>query len=79
MVIRLAALAVAGILSLPVTAYFLDGQGTENWILPVQLLVMAALGALLWPRRLVGALIGVGMGLVGAAVFFLLLNGFHGA
>ncbi|PVG83253.1 hypothetical protein DDE18_08110 [Nocardioides gansuensis] len=79
MVIRLAVLAVAGIFSLPVTAYFLDGERTENWILPVQLLVMAALGALLWPKRLVGALIGVGMGLVGVAVFFLLLNGFEGA
>ena len=79
MVIRLAVLAVAGIFSLPVTAYFLDGRRTENWILPVQLLVMAALGALLWPQRLAGALIGVGMGLVGVGVFFLLLNGFEGA
>ncbi|HEX6150511.1 hypothetical protein, partial [Nocardioides sp.] len=39
-------LVAAGMLSLPVAAYFLDDQGTENWILPVQLGGMALVGAL---------------------------------
>ena len=84
-------LLVAGILSLPVAAYFLDSPGTENWIVPAQLVAMAAIGAVvgrLLPgiagsagRRpvLVGAVMGVVMALVGVAIFFLLLNGFSGA
>ncbi|GGD09020.1 hypothetical protein [Nocardioides daphniae] len=86
-------LLVAGMVSLPFSAAFLDREGTESWILPVQFAVMAALGAetavvlpaLARPgattvRR---ALTGVGWGLlaalVGVAVFWLLLNGFEGA
>ena len=34
-----------GIFSLPVTAYFFDGEGSENWIIPVAVLLMAVLGA----------------------------------
>jgi hypothetical protein len=34
-----------GMLSLPLAAYFLDDPGTENWIVPGRLLVMAAIGA----------------------------------
>ena len=45
-VVALLLLLVAGVLSLPVVAYFFDDQGTENWIIPVKLLVMALLGAL---------------------------------
>ncbi|GAA1172573.1 hypothetical protein GCM10009584_11890 [Ornithinimicrobium humiphilum] len=88
-----AILLVTGIFSLPVVAYFLDGPGTEDWILPVQLVLMAAIGAgcavglpALAPagaargRR---ALVGVGWGLlaalVGVLLFWFLLNGLRGA
>lgn len=84
-------LIAAGMLSLPLAAYFLDDQGTENWILPVQLGGMAVIGALVGValpgflggstrrRVLVGAAYGVGAAVVGVLVFFLLLNGFSGA
>ena len=86
-------LLVLGIFSLPVTAYFFDEQGTENWILPIALVVMAGLGALvgsLLPglagrgaarRRsaLIGAAVGVGALAIGVIVFFLLISGFRGA
>lgn len=86
-------LLTAGILSLPLTAAVVDGPGMENWILPVQLVVMAAIGAAVTialpamaragaPTR-TRALIGLGWGLlaalVGVLVFWLLLNGFRGA
>lgn len=91
--VGIAVLVVTGVLSLPVAALFLDGQGTENWIVPVQLLAMALVGALTTlalpalaraggsvERR---ALTGVGWGLLaavpGVLVFWLLLNGFRGA
>ena len=93
---RVAALMIllaAGILSLPLAALFLDGEGQENWIVPAQLAAMALLGAVvgsLLPglagssasasrARLVGALAGVGMALLGLVIFFLLLSGFDGA
>jgi hypothetical protein len=86
-------LLVAGILSLPVSAVFFDGEGSENWILPVQLGGMAVIGALVGAatpaiagegastgkRVLVGALLGLGLALIGVVLFFLLLNGFDGA
>lgn len=86
-------LLAAGILSLPLAALFLDGEGQENWIVPAQLAAMALLGAVvgsLLPglagpsasagrARLVGAVVGVGMALVGLVIFFLLLSGFDGA
>ena len=84
-------LLAAGILSLPLAASLLDDQGSENWILPAQLGVVAVLGAVVGValpgfvggstrRRLaVGAAYGVGAGLVGVAVFFLLLSGLDGA
>ena len=84
-------LIAAGMLSLPLAAYFLDDQGTENWILPVQLGGMALIGALVGValpgfltgstrrRALVGAAYGVGAAVVGVLIFFLLLNGFSGA
>ncbi|MDZ5619917.1 hypothetical protein [Nocardioides bizhenqiangii] len=86
-------LLVAGVLSLPVAAAFFDGEGSEDWILPVQLGGMAAVGALVGlatpalvgdgaatgRRVIVGALLGIGAALVGVALFFLLLNGFDGA
>lgn len=86
-------LAVTGVFSLPVTAYVLDGPSTENWIVPVQLAAMAAVGAgsaLLLPalapsgagrgrRALVGAGWGVCAALLGVLVFWFLLNGLRGA
>ena len=85
-------LGVAGIVSLPLSAYFLDGEGTENLILPVQLGGMAALGGLVgWAtpslapekpvnkRIAIGMVIGLVTAVVGGVVFFLLLNGFEGA
>ena len=87
--IALALLLAAGILSLPVAAAFLDGESTENLIVPVQLAVMAALGAIvgyLLPGLAgngssrarsagLGALVGVATALVGVFLFFVLLNG----
>jgi hypothetical protein len=85
-------LVVAGILSLPIAAAAFDNEGSENWIVPAQLGGMALIGALVGQgipaltgaessgrRALFGALIGVGMALVGVLIFFLLLSGFDGA
>ena len=86
-------LLVLGIFSLPVTAYFFDEPGTENWILPTALAVMAGLGAVvgsLLPglagrgasrRRgaLIGAAVGIGALAIGVIVFFLLISGLRGA
>ncbi|HYH71574.1 MAG TPA: hypothetical protein VD764_00020 [Nocardioides sp.] len=91
-VAALLVLLVLGVVSLPLVASVLDGQGTENWIIPVQLLLMAATGALAgWavpslagaqPTRrrgiLVGAAIGLGCAVLGLVIFFLLLNGISG-
>jgi len=92
-VVGVLALLVAAVLSLPVVAYFLDGQGTENWIIPVQLAVMAAIGAgvtsalpaLVRPgssparRALTGAGWGLLAAVVGVLVFWLLISGLSGA
>ncbi|CUR59189.1 conserved membrane hypothetical protein [metagenome] len=92
-VVGVLVLLVAGMVSLPLSALVLDDQGTENWILPAQLLVMAGIGAAVTAalpalaragsssgRR---ALTGVGWGLlaavVGVLVFWLLISGFDGA
>jgi hypothetical protein len=92
-VIAVVVLVVAGVLSLPVAAAFVDGEGSENWILPAQLGGMAVVGAVvgrLLPglagegshrarAAWIGAAVGVGAALVGLVLFFLLLNGFDGA
>ena len=92
-VVAVLILVVAGILSLPVAAAFFDGEGSENWILPAQLLGMAVVGAIvgrLLPglagegatagrATWVGAAAGLGAAVVGLVLFFLLLNGFDGA
>lgn len=86
-------LLVLGILSLPVVASFLDGEGTENWIIPVQLILMAIIGAAVTvampalaragastaARAVTGAGWGVLAAVIGLVVFFFLLNGFDGA
>jgi hypothetical protein len=91
-ILGLIVLVVAGVLSLPLAAAAFDKQGSENWIIPVQLGGMAVIGALVGialpgltgaetsgRRALLGAAIGVGMALAGVLIFFLLLNGFDGA
>ena len=92
-VVGILALAVLGMLSLPATAFVLDDQGTENWIVPVQLLGMAAVGAAVTValpglaregappgrRAMTGAWWGLLAAFVGVIVFWLLLNGFSGA
>jgi hypothetical protein len=91
--VALVLLVAAGIVSLPVAAAFLDGESTENLILPVQVAGMAVLGAIIGSLlpgvagagssrkrgATWGALVGVAAALVGVALFFLLLNGFSGA
>ncbi|MEO5609873.1 MAG: hypothetical protein ABIQ61_06750 [Ornithinibacter sp.] len=86
-------LLIAATLGLPLVASVLDGPGTENWIIPVYLLVMAVIGTavtLALPamaragaptgmRALTGAAWGMLLALIGVLVFWLLLNGFHGA
>ncbi len=89
-----AVLVPAGVFSLPLAAYLLDrGPGTENVILPSQLLVMMLLGAALagalpalaprsagiGRRLLTGAGWGLLAAVLGVAVFWLLLNGLTGA
>ena len=91
--IALVVLLVVGILSLPLSAAVLDGQGTENWIIPAQLAGVAVVGAVVGyalpglagtgaSRRRgagVGVVAGIGGALVGVLLFLLLLNGFSGA
>jgi hypothetical protein len=91
--VALVLLLAAGMMSLPLAALGFDDEGTENWIIPVQLGGMALVGALIAlalpglvrdgssPRRraAVGAAIGIAMALLGVLVFFLILNGFDGA
>jgi hypothetical protein len=85
-------LVVAGTVSLPLAATPFDSEGSENWIIPVQLGGMAVIGAVVslaipaltgaetvGRRVALGALIGVVTALVGVLVFFVLLNGFDGA
>ena len=92
-VVGVLVLLVTGILSLPVAASLLDGEGAENWIVPFQLVVMAAIGAgvtLALPalargaagtgrRALTGAWWGLLAAFVGVLVFWLLISGFDGA
>lgn len=86
-------LLVLGMLSLPATAYVLDDPGTESWIVPVQLLAMAAVGAAVTValpalacegapagrRALTGAWWGLAAAFAGVVVSWLLVSGFGGA
>jgi hypothetical protein len=92
-VVGIVVLLVLGMLSLPVAAYVLDGEGRENWIIVAQLGAMAVLGAAVTiglpglahegastgRRALTGIWWGLLAALVGVVVFWLLLNGFRGA
>ena len=86
-------LLAAGVLSLPISAAFLDGEGTENWIVPAQLLVMGLVGAAVTValpalaradgstgrRALTGAWWGLLAAFVGVLVYWFLINGIGGA
>ena len=92
-VVGIVVLLVTGVLSLPLSASLLDGQGTENWIIPVQLVAMAAVGAgvtVALPalagegastgrRAMTGIWWGLLAAVVGVLVSWLLLNGIRGA
>ena len=92
-VIGIVVLLVLGMLSLPVSAYLLDGQGTENWIVPAQLVAMGAVGAgvtiglpalaredaTTGRRALTGIWWGLLAAFVGVLVFWFLINGVRGA
>jgi hypothetical protein len=92
-VVGIVVLLVLGVLSLPAAAYVLDAQGTEDWIVPAQLVVMAAVGAavtVLLPglaregattgrRAMTGAWWGLLAAAVGVVVFWLLISGIGGA
>jgi hypothetical protein len=92
-VVGIVVLFVTGLLSLPVAAFLLDSQGSENWIIPVQLGVMAATGAVVTVALPALAREGAGTGrrartgiwwgllaaLVGVLVFWFALNGIRGA
>ncbi|GGC54899.1 hypothetical protein IEU95_09125 [Hoyosella rhizosphaerae] len=85
-------LFVLALVSLPISASFLDGERTEDIVLPVHFLVMAVAGAViaqLLPlanagasatrRTVIGVATGLGMAVLGMAVFWFLLNGLGGA
>ena len=86
-------LLVLGMLSLPATAYVLDGPGTENWIVPAQLVGMAAVGAAVTValpglaregattgrRAMTGAWWGLIAAFAGVVVFWIAINGYGGA
>lgn len=92
-VVAILVLLVAGILSLSLAASVLNRSDTENWIIPVHLLLMAVIGTgvtLAVPAMAredtptaMRALTGMGWGiltaLTGMLAVWLLLNGFHGA
>ncbi|SEC73959.1 hypothetical protein SAMN04489844_2892 [Nocardioides exalbidus] len=92
-VVGIVVLLVLGMLSLPLAAYVLDGPGAENWIVPVQLVAMAALGAAVTiglpglaregagtgRRAMTGTWWGLLASFVGVVVFWFLLNGIRGA
>jgi hypothetical protein len=86
-------LLVLGMLSLPVTAYVLDDPGTENWIVPVQLLAMAVVGAAVTValpglaregaptarRAMTGAWWGLIAAFAGVVVSWIAISGWSGA
>jgi len=92
-VVGVLVLLVLGVLTLPVSAAVIDGDGAENWIIVVDLLVMAAVGAAVTValpglaregattgrRAMTGAWWGLLAAAVGVVVFWLLISGVGGA
>ena len=91
--IAVVVVVVAGVVTLPVVAGLLDQVVDENLLLPLHLVVMAAIGAvvgLVLPGiaragsskqgvAFVGVMYGIGGAAAGLLLFFLLLNGIDGA
>lgn len=91
-VAAIALLLVAGVISLPLSALVLDGDGTENLIVPAQLAGMALVGALVGARlpglagadagrrrsAWTGAAVGVAMALLAVAFYFVVISGIGG-
>ncbi|WP_313408618.1 hypothetical protein [Aeromicrobium sp.] len=87
-----ALLVIVAIGLFPTTAAVLD-ESNEDWILPVFVAVMVALGALLWVlvpavagersriahRVAVGGAAGLAAAVAAIIVFYALLNGYSGA
>lgn len=85
-------LLALGVLSLPLVAIVFDSPGQEGWIIPVQVVVMALIGAgigMLVPAlagsgasRARAATVGALIALLGVAIslvmFYLLLDGLGG-
>ena len=92
-VVGIVVLLVLGVLSLPAVAFVVDGEGAENWIIVVDLVAMAAVGAVATValpglaregastgrRAMTGAWWGLLAAFVGVVVFWLLLSGIGGA
>ncbi len=92
-VVGIVVLLVLGVLSLPAVAFVIDGEGAENWIIVVDLVAMAAVGAAVTialpglaregattgRRAMTGAWWGLLAAAVGVVVFWLLLSGVGGA
>ena len=92
-VVGIVVLLVLGVLSLPAVAFVIDGEGAENWIIVVDILAMAAVGAAVTialpglaregattgRRAMTGAWWGLLAAAVGVVVFWLLLSGVSGA
>ena len=86
-------LLVLGMLALPLSASLIDGEGSENWIIVLDLVAMAAVGAAVTiglpglaregastgRRAMTGAWWGLLAAFVGVLVFWFLLNGISGA
>jgi hypothetical protein len=92
-VVGIVVLLAAGMLSLPLSAFFFDDPDTENWVIVIQLVAMAAIGAAVTialpalaregastgRRAVTGVWWGLLAALVGVLVFWFLLNGVRGA
>ena len=92
-VVGILVLLVLGMLALPLSASLIDGAGSENWIIVLDLVAMAAVGAAVTiglpglaregastgRRAMTGAWWGLLAAFVGVLVFWFLLNGVSGA
>ncbi|WP_210650566.1 hypothetical protein [Nocardioides sp. SYSU D00065] len=92
-VVGIVVLLALGALSLPLAALPFDGDGDENWIVVVQLALMAGAGAAVTTalpglaregaapgrRALTGAWWGLLAAFAGVVVYFFLISGFEGA
>jgi hypothetical protein len=92
-VVGVVVLLVAGMLSLPLAAFFFDDPDTENWVIVIQLVAMAAVGAAVavalpalaregastGRRAVTGIWWGLLAAVLGVLVFWFLLNGVRGA